>query len=143
MAELRYPNFIATYESRQCNPYPMYHQSYGTSFHGTEATLVVNRAGYWIWPNTKGAAPVEEKSPELKPENEPHWANFIECIRTRARPNSDIETCVRTTITCLLANLSMRHGLRLDWDDTNQTVVQQEARKYLKLNYRKPWKLEV
>ena len=29
--------------------------------------------------------------------NVPHWKNFIECIRTRARPVSDIETCVRSS----------------------------------------------
>jgi hypothetical protein len=75
--------------------------------------------------------------------NVPHWNNFIDCVRTRRRPTSDIETCVRTTATCLLANISMRHHLWLDWDDKAFTVAQPEAKQYLKLNYRAPWKLEV
>jgi predicted dehydrogenase len=143
LAEFQYPTFIGSYESRTCNPTPLHEQGYGTSFHGTKATLVVNRGGYWLYPNAKGAKPVEEKNPELRRMNEPHWANFIECIKTRQKPTSDIETCVRTTTTCLLANISMRFGMRLDWDERNFTVQQAEARKYLKMNYRKPWKLEV
>ena len=143
LAEFHYPGFIGSYESRTCNPYPMYHQTYGTSFHGTRATLVVNRGGYWIFPNEKDAPAVEEKNPEMKRMNEPHWANFVACIRTRQKPASDIETCVRTTATCLLANISMRFGMRLDWDDKTFTVAQPEMKKHLKLNYRKPWKLEV
>jgi hypothetical protein len=31
----------------------------------------------------------------------------------------------------------------VDWNDTNQTVQQSEAQKYLYREYRKPWKLEV
>ena len=26
--------------------------------------------------------------------NVPHWKNWIECIRTREKPTSEIETCV-------------------------------------------------
>jgi hypothetical protein len=53
-----------------------------------------------------------------------HWKNFLECIRTRAKPISEIETCVRSTATCVLANIAMRRGVTLDWDE-------------------KAWKLEV
>ncbi len=143
LAEFRYPDFIATYESRTCNPYPLYDQNYGTAFHGTKGTLVVNRAGYWLYPVGKDAQPVVETSKELRTLNQPHWANFLECIRTRQKPRSDIETCVRTTWTCLLANISMRYGMRLDWDDRNATVRQSAARRHLRLRYRSPWKLEV
>jgi hypothetical protein len=75
--------------------------------------------------------------------NAPHWANFIDCIKSRQKPISDIQTCVRTTIVCLLANISMRFKTRLDWDDKNSTVLQPEARQHLKLKYRAPWRLEV
>lgn len=143
LAEFHYPGFIAGYESRTCNPYPLYDQNYGTAFHGTKGTLVVNRGGYWLYPTDKDAAPVVETNKELRNMNLPHWANFLECIKTRQRPQSDIETCVRTTWTCLLANVSMRYGTRLDWDDRNATVEQRDARRHLRLRYRSPWKLEV
>ena len=139
----RYPGFVGSYESRTANNAVMYNSGYGTSFHGTEATLMVNREGYSIFPNGKDKEPVEEKSKELASMNEPHWNNFVECVRTRARPASDIETCVRSTTTCLLANLSLRHAATLDFDDKAFTVRQREIKPFLKAKYRSPWKLEV
>jgi myo-inositol 2-dehydrogenase/D-chiro-inositol 1-dehydrogenase len=73
----------------------------------------------------------------------PHWKNFLECIKTRQKPASEIETCVRSSTVCLLANLSMRHGMRLDWDEAQWTVKQDAVKPFLKARYRKPWKLEV
>jgi predicted dehydrogenase len=144
LATFQYPKFLASYESRTCNPTPMFNRGYGTSFHGTKATLVVNRDGYWIMPVGRDAGPVVEVTDkEMRPMNEPHWRNWLDCIRTRQAPIAEIETCVRSTIPCLLANISMRFGISLTWDDQAKTVVQREARQYLKARYRKPWKLEV
>jgi predicted dehydrogenase len=137
----RYPGFIGSCEIRQANPFPLYDAAYGTAFHGTDATLMVNRDGYTVF--RKGAAPVVEKDRALAEMNVPHWRNFLAAIRSRQRPTSDIETCVRSTIACVLANLSMRHALTLTWDDRAQTVRQPEAQPYLKVTYRAPWKLEV
>jgi hypothetical protein len=64
-------------------------------------------------------------------------------VRTRKRPNSEIETCVRSTTACLLGNISVRTKLRLDWDESTKTVKQPEAAPLLKREYRAPWKLEV
>ena len=139
----RYPGFVGSYESRTVNPFPLYNDTYGTAFHGTKATLMVNRGGYTIFPNEKGKQPVEEKRKEMADMNVPHWRNFLECVRTRQKPISEIETCVRTSATCILANLALRHGMTLDWDDKAFTVKQSEARQYLKPKYRSPWKLEV
>jgi predicted dehydrogenase len=115
LATFRYPGFVASYERRPGH-------TYGAAFHGAKATLMVNRgAGLHV----------------------PHWKNFLECIRTRAKPISEIETCVRSTATCVLADIAMRHGMTLDWDDNAFTVKQHDATEYLKTNYRSPWKLEV
>jgi predicted dehydrogenase len=137
----RYPGFVGAYESRTAIAPPPAEWNYGTAFHGSKATLLVNRKGYAVF--RRGATPMVESNPALEEMNVPHWRNFLECIRTRQRPTSDIETCVRSTITCVLANLSMRHGLTLTWDDSAMTVRQPEALPYLKANYRAPWKLEV
>jgi predicted dehydrogenase len=143
LATYRYPHFVGSYESRTFNPAQIYSETYGTAFHGTKATLVVNRNGYSVFPNDKEGKVVQERSRELADMNVPHWRNFLECIRTRKRPVSDIETCVRTTTTCLLSNIALRRGMTLDWDEKAFTVRQPEARQYLKLKYRSQWKLEV
>jgi hypothetical protein len=72
-----------------------------------------------------------------------HWANFLECVRTRQKPNSEIETCVRSSAACILGNVAYRAKTRLDWDERAWTVAQRDARKFLRREPRAPWKLEV
>ena len=70
----------------------------------------------------------------------PRWVPTLAMVE---KPTSEIETCVRSSTTCLLGNLAMRHKTFLDWDEKNWTVKQESIRPYLKARYRKPWKLEV
>ena len=146
LATFHYPKFLASYESRTCNPAPMFRNiGAGTSIHGTDATLYVNRGGCWLVPN-RGSQVVEqtyENDNAMRDMNVPHWKNFLECIKTRQKPTSEIETCVRSSTTCILANISMRFKSRLDWDDKNWTVEQDAVKPHLKSHYRAPWKLEV
>ncbi len=147
MATFRYPKFLLTYESRTANPMPLLGQFGGnaTSIHGTEATLIVRRGGCYVIPNAKSqvTALTFEKDSAMNAMNVPHWANFIESIKTREKPMSDIETCVRSSTACILANLAMRHRTWLDWDETNWTVKQANVKPFLRAKYRAPWKLEV
>ena len=147
LATFQYPKFLATYESRTCNPMPLLPvgQGYGTAVHGTEATIFVNRGGCWLIPNARSKVEAQtfEKDQQMAAMNVPHWQNWLECIKTRQRPMSEIETCVRSSTACLLANLSMRFQSRIDWDEPNWTVKQDEIKPHLKARYRAPWKLEV
>jgi len=147
-ATFYYPKFLTTYESRTCNPLPLFgrNQSNGTTIHGTEATIMVTRSGCWLIPNSdksKVSAQAWEKDSAMGQMNLPHWQNWAACIKSRQKPTSDIETCVRSSTVCLLANLAMRHKTRLDWDEKNWTVQQDAVKPFLKARYRKPWKLEV
>ena len=145
-AVYQYPKFLQTYESRTANPLQMFNSGNGTAIHGTEGSILVNRSGCTVIPAGKSSkleAVIYEKDSEMSQMNVPHWKNFMACIKSREKPTSDIETCVRSSTACLLANLSMRHGLRLDWDEKAWTVKQESVRQYLKARYRAPWKLEV
>jgi len=139
----QYPEgFLATYENRLANGEMPLGQGYGTMFHGTKGTLYVNRSFYRVFPERgSGLEPVEVK--QSNNSNDAHWANFLECIKTRQKPVSDIETCFRTTAACILGNIALRSKLRVDWDDRAKTVLQKDARRYLAARYRKPWKLVV
>lgn len=147
LATFRYPKFMASYESRTCNPMPMFGMKQGAAsvIHGTEATLMVNRSGCWLVPNNsaKMEAQTYEKDKEMSQMNVPHWQNWMECIKSRKRPTSDIETCVRSSAVCQLANLSMRHKTWLDWDEKEWTVKQAAIKPFLVEKYRAPWKLVV
>ena len=49
-----YSSFILTYSSRLLNANPLYGRPFGIVFYGTDGTLVVDRSGYEIWPETQG-----------------------------------------------------------------------------------------
>ena len=117
----------------------------GTTIHGTEATIVVSRSGCWLIPNARSKVEAQtfEKDQQMSQMNVPHWQNWLDCIKSRQRPISEIETCVRSSTVCLLANLSMRFDSRIDWDEKNWTAKQDAIKPHLKARYRAPWKLEV
>jgi hypothetical protein len=71
--------------------------------------------------------------------------NFLECVRTRQRPISDIEIGHRSTSVCLLANVAYRSRERLVWDLEKQELIEggQQARELLSYSYRAPWALNV
>jgi predicted dehydrogenase len=144
----KYPSgFVATYERRAGNGQSMFGKGGGILFCGSKGTMFLDRGGYKIVPEITGKPPAEamEAAEEKATDsgNANHWANFLECVRTRQKPMSDIETCQRSTTTCLLGNVAYRSRLRLDWDSQKWTTEQTEARKFLTREYRKPWQLVV
>jgi predicted dehydrogenase len=145
-ATFYYAKHLTTYESRTCNPLPLFGRglSAATSIHGTDATILVSRSGCWLIPNNRQTPETAwEKDPAMGAMNVPHWENWAACIKSRQKPTSEIETCVRSSAVCQLANLAMRHKTRLDFDEKNWTVQQSAVRPFFKAKYRSPWKLEV
>src|ERR1051326_5942717 len=49
----QYPHFVAVYENRWDNGNSMYGHSYGIEFHGTNATMFVDRGGFEVFPETR------------------------------------------------------------------------------------------
>ncbi|MEO8657372.1 MAG: Gfo/Idh/MocA family oxidoreductase [Bryobacteraceae bacterium] len=140
-ATFEYPDFIGSWEHRSNNTEASPNRLMGITFHGTRGTLYVDRSVIRITPE-KGS---DLRPFEMKRVADPHplhWANFLDCVRTRKRPNSDIETCVRSSITSILGNLALRSKQRLDWNEKRQTVEQEAVRPLLQREYRAPWKLE-
>jgi predicted dehydrogenase len=70
--------------------------------------------------------------------DEPHMANFIDCIRSRQLPNGDIETCHYSACLEHLANLAYRLGnQRLVFDGERERFIDNdEANRRLKPAYR-------
>lgn len=139
-----YPEFLTAYENRWGNAQSMFGHTYGTIFHGSKATLMVNRGGYRLVPEPGSTVePVEAKPEPGDDGTVALWRNFIECVRTRQKPMCDIEIGYRSTASCILGNGALLGKTRLDWNDATQTVAQKAALKYLNREYRKPWKLTV
>ena len=105
-----------------------------TEFMGSEATLYIDRGRYEIHPERKRGArgeAVENPLPasELvlgsgprgqdfydQPNGEIlHLSNWIECIRTRQRPNAPAEAGVRASAAAHLGNIAYRKGQVARW----------------------------
>ena len=159
-----FPSFIATYENRECNSNSMYKHSYGIQFHGTDATLFVDRDGFEVFPEKQTAAAYRTlpwmegkempdnfgKAPDMKMVTVDnglynHVGNLLDCMRTRQRPATDIEYGYHSSATCQLGNVALRSKEYLQWDVANQKLLKggPAAQKLLTREYRAPWKLEV
>jgi len=138
--------------------------SLGTQFHGTKGTLFVDRRGFRITPQyTRREDPVDVPAfpafhfddretnvyftAECMPEQSEssvqgvaHVRNFLDCVKTRKRPNADIEDGHHTNTVCRLGNISFRVGRKLRWDEAREQVVgDDEANRLVTGTYRAPW----
>ncbi len=75
---------------------------------------------------------------------EVHVQNWLDAIRSRQRPNADVEIGHRSVSTCHLAVIAYRTGRKIRWDSaTEQILDDPEAQKMTSREYRRPWRLEV
>jgi hypothetical protein len=52
-----------------------------------------------------------------------HMRNFIECVKTRSEPISDVFSHHRAMTTCHLANICIRLGRAFQWDPKAEQIV--------------------
>src|SRR5258708_40348454 len=108
----------------------MFEKSGGILFHGDLGTMFLDRSGYRVVPE-KGSALQASEMKSTGGGNREHWANFLECVRTRQQPTSDIEKRQHSTTTCLPGHVALRSKLRLDFAAQTGTVAQPAPKKYL------------
>ncbi len=147
----QFPGCVVSWTGREVNR----HQNEGLSFHGTKGTLSITRSGFTVTPevwtgqdpanpdakNTEPAMPsMEEKGGDL---NELHVRNFLDCVRTRKRPNADVEEGHLSAAMCHLGNIATRLGRSVKWDPESERIAgDDEANRWLTKAYRRPWRLE-
>jgi predicted dehydrogenase len=162
-AIFEYPGFLATWSQREIAA----SGGGGLEFHGTKGMLKLNRAGFEVVPD-KQISPEDQiprftatrppsddaplRTPALKEEGfdqvrdqfVPHVRNFIDCVKSRAQPASDLLSSHRTAIPCHLANVALKVGRVLRWDnDKGDVASDAEASKLLTKEYRSPWDREL
>ncbi len=147
LATFEYPGFICTYEYRGCSRETKDGRHYGIQFHGTEASLFVDRQGYSLAPEMEQFG--DESHAKTLPldsgdsdQHQTHVKAFIDCVKSRKRFASDIEDGHYASSTPHLANISLRVGRRLKYDlDKERFIGDDQANKMLSRAYRAPWKL--
>jgi predicted dehydrogenase len=73
-----------------------------------------------------------------------HWATFLNCVKTRKDPISDVHSHMRALNVCHLAGISARLGRDLAWDATSEQITgDNEANAMLSRPYRKEYKINM
>jgi predicted dehydrogenase len=142
-------------------------------FIGTNGTMRLGRDGFDIFPDKKvnpinqfasiigghpvgGPQPVDDakgqtwcdaqsdKSGDWKQQYIQHAQNFIDCVKSRRTPNSDLASSHWVSTTCHLANISLRTGRKVFWDAAaNDIHGDPAASAMLTRPYRAPWDREL
>ena len=118
---------------------------------GTQGTAYIDGRGFEIIPERGGQ--FQDRKPRMKPMKVAasegnlsltglHTRNFLDCVKSRNKPNADVEIGHRSTSFSLMANISLVTRLRLEWDAQEERFTNSEAaNQLLHYEYRKPWKL--
>ena len=114
---------------------------------GTRGTLTLLRSGFQVAPEMLGSGKAKTPAMEalqVKGDdlNVAHARNFLDCVKSRKRPNADVEEGHRSAVMCHLGNISTRLGRSVRWDAAKEQVVGDvEANHMLGRPYRAPWRL--
>ncbi|MGE4585744.1 MAG: Gfo/Idh/MocA family protein [Mangrovibacterium sp.] len=122
-------------------------RGHGVAFVGEYGTLVVDRNGWEVIPETKSTGAREgytgmDVQPAQGVGLDLHVRNFLDCIQKGKKPNCSIETGADIARFAHLGNIAYRVGRQVVWDPEKHLFVNDEqASKLVRANYRAPWKL--
>jgi len=113
----------------------------GITFYGTKGQVFVTRGGFSATPKELAYEPPDKDYVHLYRSND-HYQNFLDCIKSREKPITDVEIGHRSATICHLGNIAMRIGRELSWDPQKEEFVgDPAANRWLNKPLRKPWTL--
>lgn len=148
-------NVVWTHRTWGDSPDPKY--AWAAIFHGEKGTLKAGVNGYDFYPSGKTTSTLQgkplreyDKFPEDETEKDLeqdvasavrwHMQDLLKNIESRGKPVADIEQGYISTASCILANLSMKLGRSLTWDEAKGRIANdEEANQLLRRPYRGPW----
>ena len=135
------------WELRDSDMFPHWPQnSTRVEIYGDAGVMYVGDVGggWQVYIRPKDRKPVVQAQQYGRFPDEDHKENFIQCLRSRERPNADIEEGHRSTLLAQYANISYRLGGRkLEVDPQTEAFTNsEEGNQLLRREYRKPWVLE-
>ena len=171
---IEYPGFQAVCQFRECAAGATSAGMGSLTFQGNKGSMILGRDGFEIIPDKKDkpvnivakiigghpvggpqpepvegeqqfwTEPVTDKSGDWKGQYVDHARNFIDCIKSRKQPNSDLESGHQVATVCHLANISLKVGRKIRWNANKEEIIgDSEASKMLARAYRKPWDAEL
>jgi predicted dehydrogenase len=155
---------LVTFSQYNANAAPAALNRAEIEFRGTKGTLYLRGNGYEIVPDDVTPNPfpartpvdrtvergwrtgarklIEPRSGAGEVDTADHARNFLDCVKSRAACNCDIETGHRSTSATLLGNVAHDAKAYLEWDRTAERFTNHdEANQRLSYRYRAPYEL--
>ncbi len=134
------PGRILTYEMRVWAPYDYLGESEGAAVFGDQGYIVIGN-GRWKAFDSKRQVVAEGSGGY---DGTDHIRNFLDCVKSRQKPNADLETVGHpSSILCHAGNVAWRTGHRLVLDPATETFVDDPVANALRTRkeYRAPYLL--
>ena len=128
------PDFLLTWETGKDQPVRPDH---GTEFVTADGHTVRVWRGGWTITDPKG-----ELIPKPRiPATNDHWQNWVDCVKSREQPRSNLASMAQTTITCHLINIAFLTGESVRWSKEKMDIEGKAGKHtiYYAREYRKPW----
>jgi predicted dehydrogenase len=113
MVTWEFPETSLIWEHRMWSKHGLEGNSFGIAFYGDKGTLIIGDKGWKVedGPAAEGKATDSQGA---------HVANFLACVKSRQRPNADIEVGHLSTRLCHIGNIAHRLGRKLTFDASNE-----------------------
>jgi hypothetical protein len=112
-----------------------------TKFVGTEGWVRIWRGGIDAEPKSLLQTKISLNDMKLV-QSKNHYQNFVDAVKNRATPVSNMADAVRSDIISHLSNIAVRLKRKITWDPKKETIVgDDEAVKMMRRQYRAPWGL--
>jgi predicted dehydrogenase len=91
---------------------------------GTEGRLLIDRQHFEYHPLGRNAQPtIVRVEPGNDPLTQAHVNNFLDCVKTRKRPNGDVLIGARSAQASHLGNISYMQKRRIDFDPVREEIL--------------------
>jgi predicted dehydrogenase len=162
-AIIEFPGFVLNWSSCEVSE----GSSRGLEFRGTKGHLKISRAMMEIIPDrnipaddqiprfTRAAAANPNPQPrtqaikregfeQVRDQFVPHVRNFLDGVKSRQQPVSNLQTSHQSNITTHLVNIALKTKRMIRWDAEKQDIIgDREASRMLTKEYRAPWDREL
>ncbi|WP_340157637.1 Gfo/Idh/MocA family oxidoreductase [uncultured Maribacter sp.] len=129
-----------------------YGRNHGIAFIGNNGTLVVDRGGWEVIPETEFQGWGKDGIPKLEAVSHTkgefngldlHTQNFIEAVKSRDNDklNAPIKVGYDAALVSHMGNVAFKTGNRIYWDPMAGKFKNEEANQFLKANYHNGWNL--
>ena len=128
-----------------------YRRTHGVAYIGNNGTLVVDRGGWEVIPETVTDPETQERVNKLtvpQPQKQSgndldrHTLNFVNAIRDGEELLGGIDVAHKAAVVAHLGNIAYKRGVKLYFNrDTRKFIDDDQANALMVPDYRSPWKL--